>query len=440
MSLSLALLASLTGAAAPSAAELPEYPTLRIPLGRQAQVVHLLENRFCASDCAVAHDLISGWYRIDQGAPDSIAGFTPFFHARAEEYFFSDQVDLQSLLPKKVAQATSLDTTGEGTRNVPAGPSRVCNSVGGIYELFAGQLNYLAPAPWPADETTQVGCEINQAYAYRPGELRRYDGGQWKLEILLEEGPGSVHGNGDFATVDGSGEEARLRIFKRNTLGYWFQTDTYTGAEVNGLSHVRWSDNWVVANDQGRHWCVLQREDDFLEPVLEWQQPEGSNDFQWMHFNESNQEFSLIELVEPEEIDLVRLEADTEEVSAQFGGGQGLIARFPSSYNGAIFFTLGSCSGTEPGILYSTQLIGLNPDVYFEFLLGSPEASPLMGQTGKLDSLGRAFMELDLSGGWIPGIELVGYEVHHVVLAFNDLPGGLDLIDVTPPARLQLVP
>ncbi|MHC4378488.1 MAG: hypothetical protein ACYS26_17950 [Planctomycetota bacterium] len=436
------LLCALSVLLLPAASEIevPEFETLQIPLGRQPQVVHLLENRFCASDCAVAHDLISTWYRVDAGPSDTIAGFTPYYHARGETLQFSDHVNLQTLLPKNVEQDSTLGLGGPESRNIPAGSSRVCNSEGGLYELYSGQLNYLAPAPWPADEFTQVGCEIDQAFAFRPGELRMYDGGQWKLEAVLETGPGSVQGDGDFATRDGSGDSARLRLFERHPLGWWAQSDSFEGAAVDGLSHFRWTDQWVVCNHLGTRWCLLQRDGNGgLLPVLEWSQPEESDAFQWLYLDEQSGLLSLIELVEPEELALTRLTADVTELPAS-GGSQALRAEFPSTYNGAIYFALGSASGTSPGILYSAFAIDLNPDVYFNYLLTTPSDSPLLGQTGKLDSLGRAYLEFDLTGVWAPGSPLAGYQVHHAVLAFNDNVPGLSMVGVTPPAGLLLTP
>ncbi len=426
--------------ASPSDIEIPTYANLQIPLGRSPQVVHLLENRFCASDRAVAHDLLSTWYRVDAGASDSIAGLTPYYHARGDSLQFSDHVSLQTLLPKNVELDSKLGFGGPQSRNLPAGASRVCNSEGGLFELFSGQLNYLAPAPWPAQDFTQIGCEIDQAFAFRPGELRMYDGGQWRLEVVLEEGPGSVQANGDFVTRTGAGEASTLRLFERHPFGWWAQTESYTGAEVDGLSHFRWTDEWIVGNHMGTHWCLLHRgADGAWTSTQEWRQPEGSNDFQWLYLNEKNGKLSLIELVEPEELPLARLVPDTTELPAG-GGSQSLRAEFPSTYNGGLYFALGSCSGTSPGIHFSTYAIELNPDVYFNFLLTSPAVSPLSGQAGPLDSFGRAHLELDLTGIWAPGAPLIGFQVHHAVLAFNASVPGMPLIGVTPPACLQVVP
>ena len=103
------------------------------------------------------------------------------------------------------------------------------------------------------------------------------------------------------------------------------------------------------------------------------------------------------------------------------GGQQVLRVQPGPAFAGDLYLTLGSASGTSPGVSLGGFTLPLNPDPYLAFTLLNPGAPPLAIALGVLDSAGEGQTHFTLPPG-LPG-SLAGLVLHHAALVF-ELAGG----------------
>lgn len=120
-------------------------------------------------------------------------------------------------------------------------------------------------------------------------------------------------------------------------------------------------------------------------------------------------------------------------VSAQLGGVQRLEILAGPAHAGAFYLTLGSVSGTAPGLDLLGQHVPLQPDAYFWFTVSDPNTTLLASSLGVLDAAGRAESTFHLPPS-LPGVA-EGLELHHATLVAA--PGG-GIALVTNPVALTV--
>jgi len=110
------------------------------------------------------------------------------------------------------------------------------------------------------------------------------------------------------------------------------------------------------------------------------------------------------------------LDSDVAAVSLASGGTVAFELDGSAAGAGAVYFLLGSLSGTSPGVPFGALEIPLQvPDPYFNLTLSL--AAPLANGLGLLDENGRATITLNLPAG-LPQV-LVGGVLHHAALALD---------------------
>jgi hypothetical protein len=114
---------------------------------------------------------------------------------------------------------------------------------------------------------------------------------------------------------------------------------------------------------------------------------------------------------------LTGLSAGTGSVSLSAGGTQVLTIDVGPAYAGAWYLALGSASGWMPGLVVDGQLLPLNFDGYFNYLLGHPNTVPLLGSLGLLDAQGRATVTFQMPAGSSPS--LAGLVLHHAAAVLS---------------------
>jgi len=125
-----------------------------------------------------------------------------------------------------------------------------------------------------------------------------------------------------------------------------------------------------------------------------------------------------------------------QSVSLSAGGAQQLQLDAGAQHAGALYLLLGSASGTTPGVPYGGSVVPLNPDAYFTWSLGNPNAAPLAHSLGVLGANGKAQAQWSLPAATNPS--LAGIELHHAY-ALIELPSlALEFASVAAP--LVLVP
>ena len=82
------------------------------------------------------------------------------------------------------------------------------------------------------------------------------------------------------------------------------------------------------------------------------------------------------------------LTADTPSISISNGGAQTLSVEAPA-HAGKSYWIFGSISGTSPGVSLLGVNIPLNPDLYTNFTIASPNAPPFTTFRGPLDAAGK---------------------------------------------------
>lgn len=125
-----------------------------------------------------------------------------------------------------------------------------------------------------------------------------------------------------------------------------------------------------------------------------------------------------------------------QSVALSAGGAQQLQLAAGAEHAGALYLLLGSASGTAPGLPYGDFVLPLNPDAYFSWSLGNPNAAPLAQSLGVLNASGKAQAQWTLPPSSDPS--LAGILLHHAY-ALLDLPS-LALEFVSAPTPLVLLP
>ncbi|MHC4376813.1 MAG: hypothetical protein ACYS26_09475 [Planctomycetota bacterium] len=423
----------------PTPTDPPSYPTLAMPLGRQLQLITYFDNEFCASDCGAACDVGSGWVRIDQGPNNSTAGLSTNYHVRHNDLYFGANVDAGSLLPVAEVVQANFDTTGLPERNVTAGPSRVANGGGGIWELQGGDLVYVAPIPWSAGLLNAKNGSISGAWAFREGELYQYNGAQWVSQLTVVGAAGTVTSNGSMVYVDESTAPPTLRLLENSGFGFWYESASYQGEEVADWLSFEFSDEWLVANGDGDGYGIFRRgaAGDLVLVDL-WQREKEQDPYYWMELKGNGTSFVRLEYVEPSAVDLFRLETDTSSASISAAGQQQLTVCTPETWAGRTFLILGSVNGTVPGILFEGDVLPINYDAYMHYLLVATGAGMILPQVGTLNSNGKGVNTIQLPPGLHP--DCVGVVAHHLALLFDPAGGANVYLRSVGPATLELVP
>jgi hypothetical protein len=106
-----------------------------------------------------------------------------------------------------------------------------------------------------------------------------------------------------------------------------------------------------------------------------------------------------------------RIEGDVDAVSVGAGGVQTLCVNAGPAHAGKVYWTLGSLSGTSPGLALPGAVVPLNFDVYLQLSLLHPNTGTLPNGLGLLDASGRATVTFVLPPGLLPG--LVGGHADH---------------------------
>jgi hypothetical protein len=115
--------------------------------------------------------------------------------------------------------------------------------------------------------------------------------------------------------------------------------------------------------------------------------------------------------------------ASPATLSTTAGGQQTLSLVAPASLGGALYWVLGSLSGSTPGFPYGGTLIALNPDPYFAFCTLHPSGPPLAGSLGNLQPDGSATATFTLPPATYP--QLDGATVVHAFVVVDLLTLGL---------------
>ncbi len=424
---------------APTPTDPPSYATLAIPLGRQLQVLTYFDNAYCASDCGAARDVGSGWLRLDQGPNDSTVGLSSNFHVRQNDLYFGAGVDPEALLPTAEIVQADFDTTGLPERNVTAGPSRVANGGGGIWELQAGQLVYVAPIPWSSGLLSAKNGSISGAWAFREGELFRFNGAQWVSQWTVVGAAGTVNSNGSVVYVYESTAPPTLRLLENSGFGFWYEAASYQAELVADWLHFEFSADWLVANGEGDGYGIFRRgADGELVLVDQWKREQPQDPYYWMKLKANGTTCVRLEFVEPGDVELFRLDADVASASISQAGQQKLTVRAPETWAGCTFYVLGTVHGSTPGILFAGDVLPINYDAYMHYLLVSTGSGMIQPQVGALDAAGKGVNVLQLPPGLHP--DCVGVVAQHLALLFEPGSGADVYLRFVGPASLELTP
>lgn len=110
------------------------------------------------------------------------------------------------------------------------------------------------------------------------------------------------------------------------------------------------------------------------------------------------------------------LTADAASVSVGTGGQQVLSLQTGPELAGAIYWVLGTQSGTSPGFdLGGGVLLPLSFDSYFQLTLAEPNSGALVNTQGVLDGLGNGQASVSLGANQLP--QLAGITLHHAFVA-----------------------
>jgi hypothetical protein len=97
------------------------------------------------------------------------------------------------------------------------------------------------------------------------------------------------------------------------------------------------------------------------------------------------------------------------------------------AYAGHIYWVLGTTSGTEPGFLYGSIAVPLNPDPYVAFTLSHPNSSLMPQSVGVLDAEAKGVSWFIWPDGFVSPA-LVGLEVHHACGLIDPLTLAVELV------------
>ena len=131
-----------------------------------------------------------------------------------------------------------------------------------------------------------------------------------------------------------------------------------------------------------------------------------------------------------------RLWSDEDTVSVATGGPVNMDLLAGSAHAGDWYILLGSTSGTSPGFDLLGHVVPLNPDAYFDFVLGHINGAIYTNSFGPLDALGNGRATVNVPAGLAPA--LVGTTVHHAMVTIA--PGFADLTSVSNPVAFELAP
>lgn len=128
------------------------------------------------------------------------------------------------------------------------------------------------------------------------------------------------------------------------------------------------------------------------------------------------------------------LQTDTHQVSLSRGGSQQFTLTAGVAHAGDFYVLLGSISGTRPGLRLGVVTLPLNPDAWFGFTAGHPEAVIVRARR-LLDPGGRGVARLQLPRG-LP-LSLAGTRMDHAFLVVGLSP--LSFRAASNPVPLTLV-
>ena len=128
-------------------------------------------------------------------------------------------------------------------------------------------------------------------------------------------------------------------------------------------------------------------------------------------------------------------EADRHFLSLTEGGDQFLSLNAGAGQGGKPYWILGSLSGSEPGTPLFGQTLPLVADAYFQLMLSTPQAGPVLGPIAILAGAeGKGIARFRIPTG-LPG-SLAGLRVHHAYMVLGG--GGID--QVSSAVHCDLVP
>ncbi len=128
------------------------------------------------------------------------------------------------------------------------------------------------------------------------------------------------------------------------------------------------------------------------------------------------------------------LQADKNLLSVSKGGTQRLALDAGAQNARKLYVTLGSITGTRPGIRIGSLLLPLNRDVYQDFTLTAPNNLPLFNSVSFLDNKGRAQTQLIIPAGTPSKFKALKF--HHAFLVLDFLKGKVTCASNAVPARL----
>lgn len=111
------------------------------------------------------------------------------------------------------------------------------------------------------------------------------------------------------------------------------------------------------------------------------------------------------------------LVADVHEISLSQGGRQNLAVDLRSSLSGALYWIIGSGSGTFPGTPTNVGIFHLNADAYTTTTLASPNNGLITGPIGMLDADGNSEPFIQVPPATDPALE--GVTLFHAVAVFD---------------------
>jgi len=135
----------------------------------------------------------------------------------------------------------------------------------------------------------------------------------------------------------------------------------------------------------------------------------------------------------PDECLAPALGADVVSLDGLTGGTQNLTLDAGPLHGGALYFVLGSLSGTSPGVDLGVGILPLNVDSYFNLILVAPGAPPLVGSVGSLAIDGTGAASLVVAAAL--GQTAIGLTVHHAFVTLGPL--GVDFVSNAAPLTIE---
>ena len=127
---------------------------------------------------------------------------------------------------------------------------------------------------------------------------------------------------------------------------------------------------------------------------------------------------------------------DADSISLSAGGSVDLDLLTGSSQAGRVYLTLGSVTGTEPGIPYGLEVLPLNLDAYLNYTLAKPNSAILQNSLGILDANGATTTTFALPPGVNPA--LAGTTVYHASVVLEPIMS--DIVHISNAVATELVP